>query len=498
MDKVVSSTDATLKKKIESIFVHKQHNDVARQKIAKWMNIDDAEEIMVLDSRNTGLYLIGDSVNKKLEKHEEYKGMIVDLEKKQVIVPPCVEHVSVEMDELKIDQYGSLVLTIDQTEEDNVLITIPKDKFTINHNYEGVIVRIFKHEGTVYFSTVSKLNFNKSRWGNTKFFADMYMELGGPLSYELFSPDYKYSPVVHSFLVVHPELLNVCRGDIGAGFIVYLGYEEISKSNLPLPFPEDEIEPNIWRPEKTTSNMQEAINSRILYTPSSLTLEEANNHLKYGFHSPFHITHPCLSNGESVHVTSTMLERKIVFHVKSKAYLWRLSNRQEESNLWYQFVKNSNLDNLENNMKESTGTEGPTYYPVLPLSTIKELVDQKMTTLVPESIDPEKNPHRLYHYWMSFLMTVPLCKQVEVYGYLDRYDSEYETTVRWILSIEGKPEALTPDVPSRVGTIISLINRCAPTTGKEAALRMHLNREYGYSLHKIFKTAKYYIGDLTN
>lgn len=89
---------------------------------------------------------------------------------------------------------------------------------------EGCVLRITKFNGEYLRTTNRKLNTERSRWGSSPLFVDMYRTLGGPELEELFPADLPSSSLTHLFMIVHPALQVASRYSVGEGHLMYLGY----------------------------------------------------------------------------------------------------------------------------------------------------------------------------------------------------------------------------------------------------------------------------------
>lgn len=82
------------------------------------------------------------------------------------------------------------------------------EKMEMKRGYDGALVMVWYRDGVVWHSTNSKIDFSRSRWGNSDTFRDMWEELGGPEDHELFDIlDYEDSSLVYYFLLAHEQLI---------------------------------------------------------------------------------------------------------------------------------------------------------------------------------------------------------------------------------------------------------------------------------------------------
>lgn len=71
--------------------------------------------------------------------------------------------------------------------------------------YEGAMIRVFKWNGQVFFSTHRRIDASRSKWGGRRYFSELYQELSGPDINSFFGPE-PYSPYCYMLLIVHDEI----------------------------------------------------------------------------------------------------------------------------------------------------------------------------------------------------------------------------------------------------------------------------------------------------
>ena len=136
-------------------------------------------------------------------------------------------------DQIEIDQDEGVKMT----DELGSAIKLEKDKYSIKPGYDGVFVRILKHDGIIYLASHRKLDIGLSKWGDSLTFEQMYYSLGGPKGENLFSKSSLYSPYVHGWMIVTPEVANVTKAILGRGYLIYLGPKQIFDIGPETPFP---------------------------------------------------------------------------------------------------------------------------------------------------------------------------------------------------------------------------------------------------------------------
>lgn len=100
----------------------------------------------------------------------------------------------------------------------------PKDKTAMFLGYEGAIIRIFKWNNKIFFSSHRKIDAKKSGWGGRTIFLDIYKRLGGP-PIESFYGDEITSPYCHMFLIADNEIR--LASSTSDNRIIYLGVKKV-------------------------------------------------------------------------------------------------------------------------------------------------------------------------------------------------------------------------------------------------------------------------------
>jgi hypothetical protein len=111
--------------------------------------------------------------------------------------------------------------------------------------------------------------------------SEMYEELHGPSNEDLFDMTKKYSPFVHMFLMVHPDVLSCTKQDVGVGYMVYVGNMRAWDVNSS-PYPNEETEQEA-KSLQLSSLIPTSPSSPVVIGAPKFTLEEATEHLQRGF-----------------------------------------------------------------------------------------------------------------------------------------------------------------------------------------------------------------------
>ena len=97
--------------------------------------------------------------------------------------------------------------------------------YQVRMSFEGSIIRVFKHNGVIYWSSHRKINARGATWGDSANFEQIYKECGGPDIETLFDKDKKYSPFCYTFQICHPSLYISTKIRNPKPFVAFVGYE---------------------------------------------------------------------------------------------------------------------------------------------------------------------------------------------------------------------------------------------------------------------------------
>src|SRR5579871_1303667 len=242
----------------------------AKEEIAKLLNIPVSDEWDIYDQdEKSGIFLIHYNISEGayMVTYGNFKGTVVDLAEKRIICQSFGYTPTATMNKLEYDQFGILRIIDDY----NNLYPIDKDTFSIKRSFEGVVIRVFKYGGEVYYATHKCLHPTRSRWGSSKAFLDMYKDLGGPSDTDLFDTTEESSPYCYIFMIVHPDLLVGSQEDVSSGYIIHLETRKMDWSTG-------------GTERKLNVSNKLPVTKGTLYQPPRLTLDQANDILNYGMH----------------------------------------------------------------------------------------------------------------------------------------------------------------------------------------------------------------------
>jgi len=145
----------------------------------------------------------------------DYRSIVVDIKDKVIVNKfPAVERV-IQASKVIQTKKGLAFHSDRGRVVDN--LNLDEENYQIIEGYEGVILRIFKWKGVVYFTTFRKLDASLATWKNVSFL-DMYYELGGIKGEEIYK-DEDSEFTSFNLMIIHPLLQNILHGDVGKGCI---------------------------------------------------------------------------------------------------------------------------------------------------------------------------------------------------------------------------------------------------------------------------------------
>jgi len=461
-----------------------------KQTIAKILNINISDSWDILDSDPShNLYLIHYSKEADMNQFGDLRGIVIDILAQTIVCRSFGFTPSAVSDQLAVSPDGKLHISdLNGTEH-----IINPEQLKIKIGYEGTIMRVFKHGGKVYHSTHRKLDTSRSKWGNSITFEEMYRQLGGPDDDVLFNTESEYSPYCHIFLMVHPDVLNVTKDNVGSGYMVYLGpkelwsydpenspYKQTSKEGNPLtPDWENDPRPNAgWvdatlrMPETVDTLPADRTKSRLL-APFNISFEDANQHLRYGFYKPFddHNLDPRLRTGEFVMLYKINSSGQIsgLLRVQSTAYQWRTEMRANDPNLLYRFYQLLNGSYIQTEFPEGLA-EYKLRYPIMTRYSVNS-IQQHIVDNGPFIVWPMTQPttdeliktkdDRLYNIWLCYLMAVPLHRQYDVSKMYDNLINNRSKVIQWLRTLNNTVDIGDLEIPDRAKKIITVAREFA-------------------------------------
>lgn len=438
-----------------------------REQIATILGVPNTESWQIVDTDTAaGLYLIHYTPDASMVRYGSLRGVVVDVPNKTVVARSYGFTPVISASSLAVAEYdGNIHLT--DAINPNVDYDIDPKKTLFYPGFEGTIMRVFLHGGRVYHSTHKKLDAVRSRWGNSPTFVEIYRQLGGPSNEDLFDLSKNYSPIVHIFLLAHPSVQVASKTPIGAGYLVYLGPREMwdpAKSSYPTN-EIDAVDHGIDAVVDFVANPQEPV----VYAPRTMTLEEVNKHLTFGFHQPFDRTglEDRLLPGEFIIAYLQTKEGQIsgALRIESPAYHWRSSLRDNNPNLVHQFYLLSNGKFIQaqyDDEREVYLRKFPILSPYDEESINEVLTDGPIIVwpqedLTEETIneilaDPDS---RLYNIFLAFLYSLPGHFQQQAVDIYQDYQTSLQDVNDWLVDLNANDDLAVELIPPRARQIIT-------------------------------------------
>jgi hypothetical protein len=416
------------------------------------------------------------------------RGVLVDIKAGAVLTESSGYAGIVTGDSMRVDMYDG-VRTVTTSSANVDTMTFGYEGLAIHRLFEGVVLRIIKHAGTVYYVSYRKILTEKSRWGDSPCFQELYHAAGGPPSEELFDVDKPYGSWCYNFLVVHPAFLGGSRQIVNEPYTVLLRIYDMVLSRY---YPADECDLELRHPT-VSYEIPEVVNTPYLHQPYPLSIDIANDVLKNGFFPPTTPapSDPRLANGEAVIVT--IVRDDVVVHttqVWSSGYSWRMYLRDDNPNIYHQFFKLTNW--LEPSYKGRYSVNKFEFLDVFILTrpySAQQLIDLynegptpgiltvNLPKVSPDVINDREN--RLHLIWVNFVLSLPVHRQLEGIGLLARYMTDRRDLVKWLADLYTRQVQLTAEYHNR---ITGIFNRAkyqltrAPRTSRKPTVTSVITR----------------------
>ena len=374
------------------------------------------------------LYLLGLKPETDASRFPTLRGTVVDLQAKTVVSQSFPYTPTVVADELVPGDVVTL------TDVDGVVHKLDTEHLRITVGYEGFLVHVFKHDGVIYFHTRKRMSLDRSHWGKSGMFSDLYAAAGGPIGDNLFDPKCTHSPYCHVFIVSHPNILVSSKMDVGPnGTLIYLGSKQMwDPTYASCPYKQKgedgQLLPGITQEEfdadprpaagwiEPFSKEGEIYSFVGVEAPRSLSLEEANVYLQVGDKDDFHQHSDFRINpGEFVilHQLDPISGEETMIRVESRAYAWRCQLRNNDPNLLHRFYQLVNGSYLHYETPEGKAA----YDALYPQMGAVNMADRD---------------GRLYNIWLAFMHAIPPCRTVEATGFYMQLKSERYQLIGWL------------------------------------------------------------------
>lgn len=392
------------------------------------------------------LYLVHYASDADIPRFGHLRGVVVDTARKIVVcksygftptvVLPYLTPISTET--------GHCLRLTDITGREHVV-----DNYEIRYGHESTMMRVFKHDGVVYYASHRKIDSSRSHWGDSPTFRQIYKDLQGPSEDQLFDPAASDCNSCHLFLMVHPSILIAGKDQLGPGYMVYLGAMKVNDA-----FSGGE-NARVSSESRTPPTMAEAerylnMTTPVLLQPAAITIEQANKHLRYGVYNPYDDsnTDPRLLPGEFVLIYRKNAAGEItsLLRVQSIGYTWRVAMRNNNPNLYHQFCCLCSDASIRADTPEGYAEfidKYPLLAPYQPHEIQEHLRKNGPFIAWPQyscDLSLRTRNERIINIWSAFLMAVPLHRQVEVSKFVDRFMTERTELIEWLKDIAEQAE----------------------------------------------------------
>lgn len=447
----------------------------------------------ISDSRETtGLYQLHYEKGASF-KYAHLRGLVVDVNTGATMCPGSNHTEEVVTDVIRVAEHGSKIKLVNGSET----ILIPTETVKFFYGFDGPVIRVFKHCGTIYESSHKKLDTSKSKWVVTRNFRELFRESGGD-SESLFEKDTLTSPWCYVFILVHPEVLNVSNVPVNnEGFLVLVdvhklwdtepttcpykyshfpGYEKDPRPDAGVLYPMKEL--------STVSKLPATFQAPILYRQEPLTLEEANDFLLDGYcnicptaniipKSAVKLDHR-LRRGEFILMKVDTGKGVEYYRIFGQSYAWRNSVRSDEPNLKRCFFRL--LDKENDRVKKPLVMFNQTERDL-----ILDLVDTNSTDFKSDFA---------FTVFLNLLASVPLPARGTVVGIYKQYRKDIAELPAWMAKSATEKKEELPDI-KRLKDLISLaiksVGRGLVADGYKAFFREVVKQENGSSLYKLIE-----------
>lgn len=442
---------STVSTKVPFTFDSSYKGDDITKRAAEIIGLNDLSSWSVVDSdENKALVHYRDDADKAVYGH--LRGVLLDLENGDVIADSFGYTPTAVALELKSTDN---ILSVKDT--NGCVHDFTLDNVIIKKVFEGVVIRVIWHNSKLYRITHRKINPVRSRWGSAKSFISMYEEAGGPTAEQLFDTSKPYSSTCYDFLVVDQCLLVGTRQRVNVPYIIFL-----AKREMDIKRPVDQVA--IGNPTfETTKEMTGSVTKSVIHDPPSLTLEEANAHLKFGYYDEFTVQDCRQLTGEAVIIYSQQgsVITDIV-KVHSPAYDWRVCLRGNNPNIANQFytLLNTVYKDINEDSAWALFTKRYILFPLYDEDALKQLYNDFNGILtIPEGPVNKSlylnRDNRIYLLWMNYVLSLPMHLQGAGLNILSQFKTDRNNLVYWIQTLEASTDNIKAlNLSTRLETII--------------------------------------------
>lgn len=448
-----------------SIFDWGYKGDEFQAAICKILDVPDARLFEIKDVKGDLLLInISESATSaELKKYGYIHGLVLDMRSRQSVLGSFGHTPVAVADEILVGEDNMLHLT-DVTKFKHDLVN--DENLSITPVYEGVVVRIIWYGGRAYYMTHKKIDCSKSKWGDSATFLELYEKSGGPAPELLFDTSKQYSRRAYSFMIVDPTLRVGSMLKNTQPCCVFLGMTMLHV-DFPVGVDVDELQEKNF--ESFSVPIQELTEPKVI-NAQSMTIEEANRFLKYGFYNMNDVQiDKRLMPGEAVLIRYSYPDPStpdFCMRVQSTGFQHRVDMRGDDVNIVHRFYELVELvrpaitsqdrwDTICNrlvplNLFDYVSTraliEASPNLPVI-LSNVKE----------PTPADYPNVDDRIYLLYLNMLVATPITSRHLILPLIDNYHINRQRVIQWIQHLSKNPNAIAQDktIPVRC---LQLIN----------------------------------------
>ena len=202
--------------------------------------------------------------NRLHEPLRRVRGIVIDVNAKKVVADsyghtqalPCYQTLIEDDEAVHVPtEVPMYINTVETAPEEMAKLKVGTREFDKNSTklflgYEGAMVRIFKWNNKVFFSTHRRIDAIRSNWGGRRPFYELYKELNGP-DLESFFGSEPSSPYCYMLLIAHNEIR--LASSTRDNRIIFIGAKKLwdGEGSIWTPvtsLPEDVFSPEINRP----------------------------------------------------------------------------------------------------------------------------------------------------------------------------------------------------------------------------------------------------------
>lgn len=427
----LSTSQEKVKEVIRIEFDDAYKGDDLTRRVADILGMKSISGWSIIDTyENLALVHYDDDADMKECGH--LRGVLIDTEKGDIIADSFGFTPTAVVDEI-VEEDGKLCF-VDNEQNKHVF----NADANITRIFEGVVIRVIWFNNKLYRITHKKIFPVKSRWGNSKYFINLYEEAGGPVAEQLFDTTKPFSDTCYHFMVVDPSLLVATRQRVSAPYIVCL-----EKQTIKLSRDVGEIAPGKSTFE-TVDKIGGLVNKSMIHMPKKLTISEANKHLKSGYYKSFPVGDERLTTGEGViiyHKENDVITK--VLKVNSKSYDYRCTMRGGNPNIVNQFytLLSCTYPDITGNDAWEALQKKFVIFPLYDVEVIKGQFDKSkvILTLGTGELDKrnyESKEARIHLLWINYVVTLPANFQEDALEILDNFHEDKKNLCEWLATLE--------------------------------------------------------------